>query len=41
MCYEESDRIRDASGDKGAYSVSPVLPSDIMGVYVFLSAIGR
>ena len=30
----------DASGDKGAYSVSPVLPSDIMGIYVFLSAIG-
>jgi len=28
--------VRDASGDKGAYSVSPVLPSDIMGVYVFL-----
>ena len=28
--------VRDASGDKGAYSVSPVLPSDIMGIYVFL-----
>lgn len=37
---EERDRIRDASGDKGSYSVSPVLPSDIMGVYVFLPAIG-
>ena len=33
-------RVRDASGDKGSYSVSPVLPSDIMGVYVFLPAIG-
>ena len=29
-------RVRDASGDKGAYSVSPVLPPDIMGIYVFL-----
>lgn len=29
-------RVRDASGDKGAYSVSPVLPPDIMGVYVYL-----
>lgn len=29
-------RVRDASGDKGTYSVSPVLPPDIMGVYVFL-----
>ena len=28
--------VRDASGDKGSYSVSPVLPSDIMGIYVFL-----
>lgn len=24
------------SGDKGTYSVSPVLPPDIMGVYVYL-----
>ena len=29
-------RVRDASGDKGAYAVSPVLPPDVMGVYVFL-----
>lgn len=29
-------RVRDAAGDKGTYSVSPVLPSDIMGIYVFL-----
>ena len=29
-------RVRDASGDKGTYSVSPVLPPDIMGIYVFL-----
>ena len=29
-------RVRDASGDKGTYSVSPVLPPDIMGVYVYL-----
>ena len=28
--------VRDASGDKGAYSVSPVLPPDIMGIYVYL-----
>lgn len=29
-------RVRDASGDRGAYAVSPVLPPDVMGVYVFL-----
>ena len=29
-------RVRHASGDRGAYSVSPVLPPDIMGVYVYL-----
>ena len=30
-------RVRDASGDKGAYSVSPVIPPDVMGIYVYLS----
>lgn len=33
-------RVRDASGDKGTYSVSPVLPPDIMGIYVYLPVIG-
>ena len=32
-------RVRDASEDKGTYSVSPVLPPDIMGVYVYLPEI--
>ena len=29
-------RVRDAAGDKGTYSVSPVLPPDVMGVSVYL-----
>lgn len=32
-------RVRDASGDKGTYSVSPVLPPDIMGIYVYLPVV--
>ena len=32
-------RVRDASGARGAWTVSPILPVDVVGVYVYLPAI--
>ena len=29
-------RVRDASGDRGKFAVAPILPVDVMGVFVLL-----
>ena len=38
---EDHKRVRDASKDKGTYTVSALLPPDIIGVYVLMPRVGE